>query len=61
MSLHTLGTPSEELFLNGKSQFGIADGRFYNIVLYQVVLSCIIGTIIGYAARKALKFAERKE
>ncbi|WWD17799.1 hypothetical protein CI109_102241 [Kwoniella shandongensis] len=34
---------------------------FYNIVLYQVTLSCIIGVIIGYVARKVLKFARRKQ
>ncbi|KAK8866002.1 hypothetical protein IAR55_001153 [Kwoniella newhampshirensis] len=33
----------------------------YNIVLYQVVLSCIIGAIVGYVARKVLKFARRKQ
>jgi NhaP-type Na+/H+ or K+/H+ antiporter len=33
----------------------------YNIVLYQVVLSCIVGAIIGYAARKVLRFAEEKK
>lgn len=38
-----------------------AESRFYNIVLYQIVLSCILGTIIGYIARKALRFAESKE
>jgi len=33
--------------------------RFYNIVLYQVLLSCIIGAVIGYIARKVLRFAEK--
>ncbi|KAL7424782.1 hypothetical protein Q5752_000466 [Cryptotrichosporon argae] len=30
----------------------------YNIVLYQIALSCVLGGIIGYLARKALKYAE---
>ena len=38
-----------------------ANDRFYNIVLYQVVLSCILGAIIGYVARKVLRFAEERE
>lgn len=33
--------------------------RFYNIVLYQILLSCVIGALIGYIARKILRFAER--
>ena len=36
-------------------------GRIYNIVLYQVLVSCILGTIIGYVARKVLRFAEEKK
>jgi NhaP-type Na+/H+ or K+/H+ antiporter len=35
--------------------------RFYNIVLYQILLSCIIGALIGYVARKVLRFAEKHE
>ena len=35
--------------------------RFYNIVLYQIVLSCIIGAIIGYVARKVLRFSEERK
>ncbi|OCF31083.1 hypothetical protein I316_07214 [Kwoniella heveanensis BCC8398] len=34
---------------------------FYNIVLYQVVLACVIGSVIGYIARKALRFAKAKQ
>jgi NhaP-type Na+/H+ or K+/H+ antiporter len=33
--------------------------RFYNIVLYQILLSCVIGALIGYVARKVLRFAEK--
>lgn len=35
--------------------------RIYNIILYQVLLSCVIGAIIGYIARKVLRFAEEKK
>ena len=38
-----------------------AKDRVYNIVLYQVALSCIIGAIIGYIARKTLRFAESRK
>lgn len=31
---------------------------FYNIVLYDILLSCIIGAVFGYLARKILYFAE---
>jgi NhaP-type Na+/H+ or K+/H+ antiporter len=34
--------------------------RFYNIVLYQICLSIVIGAIIGYVARKVLRFAEER-
>ncbi|WVR05954.1 hypothetical protein IAU60_002981 [Kwoniella sp. DSM 27419] len=34
---------------------------FYNIVLYQVALACIIGTLIGYVARKLLQFARTRQ
>ncbi|RSH92828.1 hypothetical protein EHS25_008274 [Saitozyma podzolica] len=33
---------------------------FYNIVLYQICLSIVIGAIIGYVARKVLRFAEER-
>ncbi|TXT11265.1 hypothetical protein VHUM_02016 [Vanrija humicola] len=32
----------------------------YNIVLYQVTLSVVIGAVIGYIARKVLRFAEAR-
>jgi NhaP-type Na+/H+ or K+/H+ antiporter len=34
--------------------------RFYNIVLYQICLSIVIGAVIGYVARKVLRFAEQR-
>jgi NhaP-type Na+/H+ or K+/H+ antiporter len=34
--------------------------RFYNIVLYQICLSILIGAVIGYVARKILRFAEER-
>lgn len=34
--------------------------RVYNIVLYQVALSVVIGAIIGYVARKVLRYAEER-
>ena len=40
---------------------GVTDGRFYDIVLYQIVLSCIIGGVIGFIARKVLRFAEQRK
>ena len=36
-------------------------GRFYNIVLYQIALSIIIGALAGYAARKVLRYAEERK
>nr|ODN93100.1 hypothetical protein L203_00369 [Cryptococcus depauperatus CBS 7841] len=35
--------------------------RFYNIVFYQIVLSCLIGTAMGYVARKALRYAKSNQ
>jgi NhaP-type Na+/H+ or K+/H+ antiporter len=35
--------------------------RFYNIILYQVCLSIILGAIIGYVARRTLRFAEDRK
>lgn len=34
---------------------------FYNIILYQICFSIVLGIIIGYAARKTLKYAETKD
>jgi NhaP-type Na+/H+ or K+/H+ antiporter len=55
-----------EPYLNGKPFAGRSGNmlntyRFYNIVLYQILLSCIIGALIGYVARKVLRFAEKHE
>lgn len=32
----------------------------YNIVLYQIVVSCIAGAVVGYLARKVLRFCHEK-
>ncbi|WWC66335.1 uncharacterized protein I206_100236 [Kwoniella pini CBS 10737] len=34
---------------------------FYNIVFYQVVLACLIGTGVGYIAKTVLKFAKTRQ
>ncbi|ORY33688.1 Sodium/hydrogen exchanger family-domain-containing protein [Naematelia encephala] len=33
----------------------------YNTVLYEIVLACVIGAIIGFVARKVLRFAEERD
>jgi sodium/hydrogen antiporter len=41
---------------------GEAIGKwFYWILAFQILLSTIIGFVVGFIARKALKFAEQKE
>lgn len=35
--------------------------RIYNIILYQVLLSVVIGSAIGYIARKVLRFAQERQ
>ena len=35
--------------------------RFYNILLYEILLACVVGGVIGYAARKVLRFAEERK
>ena len=32
-----------------------------DVWIYQIALSCAIGAVIGYLARKALRFAEEKK
>jgi len=64
-----LGIRWEERYWNGRSSFNTHNRkrliknalRFYNIILYQILLSCIIGAIIGYVARKILRFAEERK
>ncbi|WVW82386.1 hypothetical protein I302_104393 [Kwoniella bestiolae CBS 10118] len=34
---------------------------FYNILFYQIILSCLIGAGVGYIARKLLKFAKQRQ
>jgi len=38
----------------------LTEHRFYNIVLYQVALSVVIGAVVGFVARKVLRFAEER-
>ncbi|KAK4688341.1 sodium/hydrogen antiporter, partial [Tremellales sp. Uapishka_1] len=33
---------------------------FYNVILYQILLSVVLGVFIGYVARKILRYAEEK-
>ncbi|KAK6905786.1 hypothetical protein L486_06867 [Kwoniella mangroviensis CBS 10435] len=34
---------------------------FYNILFYQIILSCLIGAAVGLIARKLLKFAKQRQ
>ncbi|EKD05460.1 hypothetical protein A1Q2_00221 [Trichosporon asahii var. asahii CBS 8904] len=46
-------------FLNPVSSLGEAIGQwFYNVLLYQILLSVLIGAVIGYIARRCLKYCE---
>lgn len=66
MSQRTLSIPSPGLLENGEWCIWVstcvwADTiRFYNIVFYQILLSVIIGAVIGFIARKVLFFAHNK-
>ncbi|CAK9787176.1 hypothetical protein CC85DRAFT_296295 [Cutaneotrichosporon oleaginosum] len=45
---------------NVVSTVGGAVGQwFYDIVVYQIILSCVLGMVIGFIARKALHHAEK--
>ncbi|KAJ3152077.1 hypothetical protein HDU86_005922 [Geranomyces michiganensis] len=49
------------LFITEYHSVGAGIGAFiWKVVLYQVVLSVILGALIGYAAQRALKYAERR-
>lgn len=44
-----------------EASVGTAIGKWFLFAwLYQVALSCMIGIVVGYVARKLLKLAERK-
>jgi NhaP-type Na+/H+ or K+/H+ antiporter len=35
--------------------------RFYDIVVYQIIVSCVLGVVIGYIARRVLLYAEKHQ
>lgn len=35
--------------------------RFWNVVLYQILLAVLIGAVIGYIARRCLKYCEGRK
>lgn len=40
----------------------LADGRrMYEVVIYQVLLGAVLGVIIGFAARRALRWAHDRQ
>lgn len=40
---------------------GDTNVRFYNIILYQIALSCIVGAVVGYLGRRLLKFCRERQ
>lgn len=49
------------LFLISEPEVGTAIGKWiYITLLFQIVLSCIIGLVVGFVARKILQWSERK-
>lgn len=59
-------TPSASQSVNGECHCSIVHAltdtpRFYNVILYQVLLSVLIGAVVGYLARIGLKYAERRK
>ncbi|KAI8149719.1 Sodium/hydrogen exchanger family-domain-containing protein [Fennellomyces sp. T-0311] len=48
------------IFLLGEDHVGKAIGKWvYETCLFQIALSCVIGVIVGYVARKMLQWSER--
>ncbi|KAL0097508.1 Sodium/hydrogen exchanger family-domain-containing protein [Phycomyces blakesleeanus] len=48
------------IFIIGEDDVGQAVGKWiYETCLFQIALSCVIGVIVGWAARKALQWSER--
>ncbi|KAI7858463.1 Cation/H+ exchanger, partial [Circinella umbellata] len=48
------------IFLLGEDSVGVAIGKWvYETCLFQIALSCIIGVVVGYVARKLLQWSER--
>lgn len=49
------------LFLISENNVGTAIGKWiYITCLFQIALSCLIGLVVGYIARKILQWSERK-
>lgn len=49
------------LFLISEQSVGTAIGKWiYITLLFQIALSCVIGLVVGYVARKILQWSERK-
>lgn len=49
------------IFLLGEDHVGKAVGKWiYETCLFQIALSCVIGVIVGYIARKALQWSNTK-
>jgi NhaP-type Na+/H+ or K+/H+ antiporter len=48
------------LWLINEDSVGTAIGKWiYLTLLFQIVLSCIIGLVVGYVARKLLQWSEK--
>ncbi|KAI8062124.1 Cation/H+ exchanger, partial [Gongronella butleri] len=48
------------IFLIGEDTVGVAVGKWiYVTCLFQIVLSCVIGVVVGYLARKILQWSEK--
>ena len=49
------------LFLISEPNVGTAIGKWiYLTLLFQIALSCVIGLVVGYVARKILQWSEKK-
>jgi NhaP-type Na+/H+ or K+/H+ antiporter len=49
------------LFLISEPNAGTAIAKWvYTTCLFQILLSCVIGLVVGWAARKILQWSERK-
>lgn len=49
------------LFLLNEDSVGSAIGKWvYITCLFQIVLSCVIGAVVGWVACKALQWSEKK-
>ncbi|CDS03570.1 hypothetical protein LRAMOSA00972 [Lichtheimia ramosa] len=49
------------IFLLGEDHVGKAIGKWiYETCLFQIALSCVIGVVVGYVARKMLQWSERQ-